>query len=133
MSKKHYENVAIINAALEDEQIEQTISIIQESIKNYGGEITDLERWGRKRLAYSINKAKSGYYLITRFTASTEMISQFERSLRLDENVLRFLTVALDKIDLEHIKHMESEENAETEDTKADSVQEKASNNESKD
>jgi len=104
MASNHYESVVIINAALEDLQIEQTISIIKDNIKANGGEITDIEVWGRKRLAYTINNAKSGYYLISRFTAPTSAIKEFERTLKLDENVIRYMTIALDKRALEHLK-----------------------------
>ena len=97
MATRHYESVVILNAALEDPQIEEIINSIHQNIKTNGGEISDIENWGRKRLAYAIDNAKSGYYLITRFIAAPTMISEFERSLKLDENVMRYLTVALDK------------------------------------
>lgn len=120
MEPKHYESVIIFNAALEDEQIENNISRIQETIKNNGGKIVELDRWGRKRLAYPIQKSKTGYYLILRFSAPSELISILERSLRLDENVIRYLTVVLNKKALEGIaKQKESDrvakENAEQE------------------
>ena len=59
MAVKHYESVVIINAALEDPQIEQTIASVKENIKSSGGEISEFEDWGRKRLAYSIENSKS--------------------------------------------------------------------------
>ena len=104
MATNHYESVVIINAALEDSQIEQTVSTIQENIKSTGGEITDVDNWGRKRLAYNINNAKSGYYLVSRFTAPTTTIKEFERTLKLDENVIRYITIALDKKALAHLE-----------------------------
>lgn len=104
MRKKTYESVVIINAALEDEQVEATISRLKEVITTHGGEILDIDKWGRKRLAYPIQKAKSGYYVIFRFIAPTELVSILERNYRLDENVIRYLTVALDKFALEAIK-----------------------------
>jgi small subunit ribosomal protein S6 len=103
MEPKHYESVIIFNAALEDEQIENNISRIQDTIKNNGGTIVELDRWGRKRLAYPIQKSKTGYYLILRFTAPSELISVLERSFRLDENIIRYLTVVLNKKALEGI------------------------------
>ncbi len=51
MLKRTYESVVIINAALEDEQIDSTIARIQETITTHGGELIDLDKWGRKRLA----------------------------------------------------------------------------------
>jgi small subunit ribosomal protein S6 len=103
MLQKHYESVIIFNAALEDDHIENNISRISEIIKNHGGEIVEIDRWGRKRLAYPIQKSKTGYYLILRFKAPSELITVLERSLRLDENIIRYLTVALNKQALEGI------------------------------
>jgi small subunit ribosomal protein S6 len=114
MRKRTYESVAIINATLEDDQIESTISRMQETITTHGGEMLDLDKWGRKRLAYPINKAKSGYYVIFRFSASTDLIAILERNYRLDENVIRYLTIQLDKFALEAIaKQKEAFKNAE--------------------
>ncbi|MDZ7766738.1 MAG: 30S ribosomal protein S6 [Melioribacteraceae bacterium] len=106
MTKRHYESVVILNAALEDEQIESTLTRIQETLKTNGAEITDIEKWGRKRLAYPIQKSKSGYYTILRFTAPSDSITELERIYRLDENIVRYLTITLGKKDLEHIEKM---------------------------
>ena len=126
MATNHYESVVIINAALEDPQVEQTIASIQSNIKSTGGEITETENWGRKRLAYAIDNAKSGYYLISRFTGPTSMISEFERTLRLDENVIRYMTIALDKKALEYLanaKNTAKEEAAPVEEEKVVQVE----------
>ncbi len=103
MNKRTYESVVIVNAALEDEQIDATIARIQETVTTHGGEIAELDKWGRKRLAYPIKKAKSGYYAIFRFTASPDLIAVLERNYRLDENIVRYLTIALNKFALESI------------------------------
>ena len=114
MRTRTYESVAIINAALEDEQIEATISRILEVITSHGGEIIDTDKWGRKRLAYPIQKAKSGYYLVLRFNAPTELIAALERNYRLDETIIRYLTITLDKFALEAIaKQKETSKTAE--------------------
>ncbi len=104
MKVKNYESVIILNATLEDEQIEVSLNKILESIKSYGGEIKDVDKWGRKRLAYPIEKAKSGYYVVIRFTAPTEAIARIERVYRLDETVIRFLTVELTKEAMEYFE-----------------------------
>lgn len=112
MQTRSYESVVIINAALEDEQIESTIARIHETINTHGGEIIEMDKWGRKRLAYPIQKSKSGYYLILRFSAPTGLISTLERNYRLDENIIRYLTITLDKFALEAIaKQKESSKN----------------------
>ena len=103
MLTRTYESVVIINAALEDEQIEVTISRILEVITSHGGEIIEADKWGRKRLAYPIQKAKSGYYFILRFNAPTDLIAVLERNYRLDETIIRYLTITLDKFALEAI------------------------------
>ena len=105
MATTQYESVVIINAALEDSQIEQAIASVQTNLKSTGGEIVDTDDWGRKRLAYNINNAKSGYYLITRFSAEPSVIKEYERTLKLDENIIRYMTIALDKRALEFLKN----------------------------
>lgn len=113
MLKRTYESVVIVNAALEDEQIDATIARIQETITTHGGEIIDLDKWGRKRLAYPIKKAKSGYYAIFRFNASTDLIAVLERNYRLDENIVRYLSIVLDKFALEAISKQKEKAAAE--------------------
>jgi small subunit ribosomal protein S6 len=113
MLKRTYESVVIINAALEDEQIESTINRIQETITTHSGEIVDLDKWGRKRLAYPIKKAKSGYYAVLRIVASTDLIAVLERNYRLDENIIRYLTIVLDKFALEAITKQKEKVKAE--------------------
>ncbi len=114
MLKRTYESVVIVNAALEDEQIDSTIARIQETITTHNGEIVDLDKWGRKRLAYPIKKAKSGYYTIFRFNASTDLIAVLERNYRLDENIVRYLTIVLDKFALEAIAKQKEKAATET-------------------
>jgi small subunit ribosomal protein S6 len=103
MGKNNYESSVIINAAIEEEQIEATIKRIEEIIRTNGGEIVDVEKWGRKRLAYAVNKTKSGYYAIIRFKAPSELISKLERMYQLDEYIFRYLTIKLDKFALEYL------------------------------
>jgi small subunit ribosomal protein S6 len=99
-----YESAVIINAALDDEQIEGEVSRLQEHIINFGGEIIDLDKVGRKRLAYVVNKSKIGYYAIFRYTAPSIIVAKLERIFTLDENILRFLTIRLDKDALEYFE-----------------------------
>ncbi len=104
MKTNTYESAVIINAALDDEQINGIISRIKDFITNNGGEIREIENWGRKRLAYMINKSKIGYYAIFRFDAPTTIISKLERNYSLDEHILRYLTISLDKDAIEFLE-----------------------------
>jgi small subunit ribosomal protein S6 len=96
-TKQPYETTCIINASLEDSQIEATITHISEIITRNGGEISATNRWGRKRLAYPIQKKNNGYYVNIEFVAHGQAIAQLERIYILDENILRYLTIQLDK------------------------------------
>ncbi|MDR3667967.1 MAG: 30S ribosomal protein S6 [Ignavibacteriaceae bacterium] len=104
MKTNAYESTVMINAALDDDQIEVEVSRLQENIINFGGEIIEVDKVGRKRLAYIVNKSKIGYYAIFRFNAPSNIISKLERFYTLDDNILRFLTIALDKDALEYFE-----------------------------
>ena len=104
MKTNAYESAVMINAALDDEQIEVEVSRLQENIINFGGEIIEVEKVGRKRLAYIVNKSKIGYYAIFRFNAPSNVVAKLERSYSLNDNVLRFLTILLDKDALEYFE-----------------------------
>lgn len=93
---KTYESTVIINASLDDPQIEAIVTRIAELITKNGGNIAALNKWGRKRLAYPINKKTNGFYVNYEFTAPPSLIAVLERSYQLDEMVLRYLTIALD-------------------------------------
>jgi small subunit ribosomal protein S6 len=99
-----YESTVMINAALDDDQIEVEVARLQENIVNFGGEIIEVDKVGRKRLAYIVNKSKIGYYAIFRFNGPSNIVSKLERSYSLNDNVLRYLTIALDKDALEYFE-----------------------------
>ena len=97
MKTHQYESVVIVNAALEDPQIDESLDRVQEAITNNGGEIQDIDKWGRKRLAYPIQKKSTGFYHLIEFKNNGELIRDFEVAFKRDERILRFLTVKLDK------------------------------------
>ena len=96
-ARKSYETTYIVNASLEDSQIEAAVTHVAEVIERNGGAITATNRWGRKRLAYPIEKKNNGYYVNIEFNGPGQLIAQLERAYLLDENILRFLTIQLDK------------------------------------
>ncbi|MDE3057453.1 MAG: 30S ribosomal protein S6 [Bacteroidota bacterium] len=95
--KKTYETTFIINATLEDPQIETAIEKVKDLITKNGGEILAVEKWGRRRLAYPIKKKNNGYYTLIEFRAPGDLIAKLERHYQLDEQTLRYLTIQLDK------------------------------------
>ena len=104
MNKHVYESAVLINAALDDETIKNLIERIKETITTNGGDILEIEDWGRKRLAYQVKKSKIGYYAIFRFNSPPDIVPKIERNYQLDENILRYLTIALSKDALEQIE-----------------------------
>lgn len=115
MKKQTYESAVLINAALDDEQIDQILSKIKDNITNNGGEVLEIDNWGRKRLAYTVKKNKIGYYAIYRFIAQPSIVAKLERLYTLDENILRFLTISLTKEALEQIEINKAKAIADTE------------------
>ena len=110
MKSNVYESAVLINAGLEDNQIELILNRIKETISNNGGEIREIENWGRKRLAYVAQKNKLGYYAIFRFDSPPDLISKLERFYQLDENIVRYLTIKLSSDALEQIEKDKIEE-----------------------
>ncbi len=110
MKTNHYESVIILNASLEETQIDSMLSRIEDQITSNGGQVLNVDKWGRKRLAYPIQKSKSGYYIVHQFEAPRELIAKLERNFRLDETVIRYLTIKLEKKDLEQISLKKAQE-----------------------
>ena len=104
MNNRVYESAILINAALEDETIKSLIEKVKETITSNGGEILEVEDWGRKRLAYQVKKSKIGYYSIFRFNSLPDLVPKLERFYQLDESILRYLTITLSKEALEQIE-----------------------------
>jgi small subunit ribosomal protein S6 len=96
-SQRTYESTFIINASLDDPQVDAVIGRVQEVITKNGGTITALNKWGRKRLAYTINKKTNGFYVNLEFTGMGTILAQLDRSFQLDEMILRHLTIQLDR------------------------------------
>jgi len=99
-----YESAVLINAALDDQQIDSILNRIKDLITNNGGEIRELDNWGRKRLAYPVDKSKIGYYAIFRFEAPSDIVAKLERTYTLDEQILRFVTLKLSNDALEQLE-----------------------------
>jgi small subunit ribosomal protein S6 len=95
--KKIYETTVIINPTLEEHQIESIVRNVEEMIAKNGGSVKSVERWGRKRLSYPINKRNNGYYAHVEFEAEGNLVVDLERIFEYDENIMRYLTIRLDQ------------------------------------
>lgn len=92
-----YESVIIINATLEDPQVDAEIEKVKDFIQKNNGEIRAIEKWGRRRLTYAIKKKNNGFYVLYEFKAPGDIVTKLERQYQLNENIIRYLTVQLDK------------------------------------
>ena len=91
MSK--YELALVVNAKIEDEAREAVVEKAKEYIVRYGGTVTEVEEWGKKRLAYEIQKMREGFYYFIQFEAEATCPAEVERHVRIMDNVLRYLVV----------------------------------------
>lgn len=90
---RQYESMYILKSDLEAEQTSELVNKYQSLVTEHSGEITELDEMGKRRLAYEINHHNDGYYVLMKYSADTDFTPELERQMRIDDNVLRFLTV----------------------------------------
>lgn len=89
-----YETTVVLRPDVGGEAIESTLDRVRGVVAN-GGKLLAINHWGKKRLAYEIQKQSRGVYVHTHYLGANDMVAEIERNLRLSETVLRFLTVKL--------------------------------------
>ncbi len=104
MSKNYYELTYIINPVLEDDQYEEIVEKFTEFIRDNGGEIDEVDEWGIRKFEFEMDKKTSGYYVNAYFNAPGELIEKLERALRIDDHIMRYLTL---KYDAKMMRHRE--------------------------
>lgn len=93
----NYELALVVNAKIEEDARAAVVDRAKEYIARYGGNVTDVEEWGKQRLAYEIQKMNEGYYYFIQFTAESDSPAEIESHVRIMDNVLRFLIVRKDE------------------------------------
>ena len=93
---KRYETIVIAAPTLAEEEVNQVISSLEEVITKGGGMVLRVDRWGKRRLAYRVKKFEDGIYTLFFYEAPREVISELERRIRIDDRLIRFLTVHVD-------------------------------------
>ena len=88
-----YELAVVVNAKIEDDARLATIEKVQKYVTRFGGTITNVDEWGKRKLAYEIQKMREGYYYFISFEAETTAPAEIESRLRIMDNVIRFLVV----------------------------------------
>jgi small subunit ribosomal protein S6 len=91
---RDYEAVYIFDSSLEEPQINEKLDRYHELVAGEKrGEVGAVDQWGRRELSYPIEDQTSGYYVVTHFSTSADLLPEYERALQLDEQLLRYLIV----------------------------------------
>lgn len=93
---RHYENLVIVKPTLTEEEIKSQLAAIDEVITSNGGEIVARDEMGMRKLAYPINKNERGYFYVVYYTMEPVNIAEVERRFRINEELLRFVTMKYD-------------------------------------
>ena len=88
-----YELAVVVSAKIEDEERAAVVDKCKALIERFGGTITNVDDWGKKRLAYEIQKMKEGFYYLIQFEAESSAPAEIESRIRIMDNVLRYLVV----------------------------------------
>jgi small subunit ribosomal protein S6 len=88
-----YELTIVLNAKLEDEERVAAMEKINGYITRFGGTVTGVDEWGKKRLAYEIQKMKEGFYYFIKFDGASNTPNELEENVRIMEPVIRYLCV----------------------------------------
>jgi small subunit ribosomal protein S6 len=90
---KIYETTIIFEPGLEEARINEEVDRVSQSIGQAGGDVIEVQRWGKRKLAYNIRKRRDGTYIHVKHKSPPELIADMDRRFRLNEGVLRHLTV----------------------------------------
>ncbi len=93
---KKYEVIFIVKV-LEENIIEENIVKFQQLLQNNNAEVLDINRWGKRRLAYEIEKQKEGFYVLITFSTESKTVFELERVLKITDDILKYIIIKLDK------------------------------------
>ena len=94
---RRYETIAISDPDLNNEDREELFARIKDLIPQHGGTLIEFDEWGEQRLAYEIKKKGRGYYVRIDFGGDGTLVAEMERQFRIDERVMKYMTVLLEK------------------------------------
>ncbi len=94
---RKYEVMFIVRPDVADEDLERLLQTLEANVGNSGGRITAIERMGKRRLAYTVRKFQEGVYILANLEGPGHMLKELERRLRVQELVIKFITVRTDE------------------------------------
>jgi len=92
-----YENLFIVKPDATEEEVDALVETMSKNVTTSGGTVDKVDKWGKRRLAYKVEKQREGQYVLMQFTAGPETVKEFERRLRVQDSVIKFLTVRIDE------------------------------------
>lgn len=90
-----YETLMVLHPDLPEAQVRETIDRARRLIDGAGGRVQAMQEWGMRDLAYPIRKLTRGYYVLAEYTASAEIVRELERTMKIADEILRFISVAI--------------------------------------
>ncbi len=94
-----YESIFITRPTLSEEDTTKLLAKVKTVVEKNGGSIAQTENWGKKKLAYEVKKERKGIYIIMRFSGSGKLVDELERSFRVEDSILKYMTVRPPKAD----------------------------------
>ena len=94
---KNYELLAIFKPSLDSEELDKIVEKISDEVKSYKGEVSSIDKIGRKKLAYDVQSYRDGYFTSIVLSIPADKVVDFKRSLKLNENVLRYMFMEVSK------------------------------------
>ena len=96
-----YESIFIARQELGEKDLENTVENFKKILENNNANLVDTESWGLRNLAYKIEKNKKGHYIVLKIDGNGPAIQELERNMRIDENVIRYLSLKTESINTE--------------------------------
>ena len=122
----HYETIYIADTTLDDDSLKEAIDKFSDLIKKLKGSIVKVNEWGKRKLAYAVKRFDKGYYVVLDFCALPKMVTELERNLKLDDRILKYITVKIDEnVDLKDLVSKEKEIEDTMEESHNEQVEEK--------
>mgnify|MGYP000692204545 FL=1 len=109
-NKYQYELTYVISGVVQQNQVDDIVRKVNHLVENNGGDVLEVDEWGNQRLAYEIDRKRSGYYVNMYFKAPGTLIERLERELQINDDVLRYLTLRMDAKMKRHYKRRKERE-----------------------
>jgi len=126
-NKYQYELTYVISGVVQQNQVDDIVRKINHLIESNDGDVLEVDEWGNQRLAYEIDRKRSGYYVNMYFKAPGSLIQRLERELEINDDVLRYLTLRMDaKMKRHYEQRKKREARKEKEEAEADAADDDA-------